>query len=314
MTTYRFTISKRHIVENTDSTAYQGDREVHKDSSTELLAQQDVSVSLALDGETKHTITLTDTPAHLEFTTDLTVGTHTIAVVPQKSPIAQTDVCVDQMFVDGHLVCATQYDFDQKVLQTDSPLRQMLAPHNHQPHDYVWWGDMYTNDSSYDLHDIFYRPNIVTDHQGEWRMTFTRTADGDLWFEQPGDVEDILWDSTAQHSYRLVRAPNRTQVDADYATYQDQTVTIRDWEAEPGADSSTTAPINMKQGTMEEEAWQGPGTYVIDSSMLVWSSDVIDIATEDASKVVVFSLNEFLTFIKGRWYHENHTVTSVTAS
>ena len=307
MTTYRFTISKRHIVENTDSTAYQGARETHPDSSTELLAQQDVSVSIKLDGETKHAITLTDTPSYLEFDADLTVGTHTIAVVPQKSPIAQTDVCVDQMFVDGHLVCATQYDFDQQVLQTDSPLRQMLALHNHQPHDYVWWGDMYANDSSYDIHDIFYRPNIVTDHQGEWRMTFTKTTDGDLWFEQLGDTGDILWDSTAQHTYRLVRAPDRTQVDADYATYQDQAATIR------ALDSSTDA-INIKQGVMEEEAWQGPGTYVIDSSMMVWSSDVIDISTEDASKMVVFSLNEFTILVKGRWYHENHTVTSVTAS
>lgn len=315
MSTYKFTINKRSVVDLEDSSPYYGDPETHADSSTEINAQKDIPVTVYLDDVEKHSVTLTDAGATLQFDADVSEGEHTIRIVPQKDPIHQTDVCVDT-FAIGDVTCVTtQYDFDSQILGTASTLRQKLSMGNAQPHNYVWYGVMRTADASTDLDGPFYRPKIVSDVQGEWQFTFTKTASGHIWTSNPGDTDDILYDSTAQHTYRFVAAYDHATVDAAYATYQNTDVLVADWH-DSSTDSSTAYySQEFKQSEIDQSPWQGPGTYELNSdNQLAYVNDTIDQSTETADRVVIFSLNEYMDFVKGRWYHDNYTVTSITVS
>jgi len=285
MSTYKFKITKRNLVEQEDSSIWLQDKETFADSSVELQAQADVDVAVYLDDVSKHTVTLTDAGATLEFTADLSDGEHTIKVVPAKSPIHQTDVCVDQILVDDQVIVMTQWDFNNQILGTTSTARQKLSDPQHQPHQYVWWGTMVTNDSSYDLVGHFYRPKIVSDHQGEWHWTFTKTSSGKIWISSPGDTDDILYDSTAQHTY--------------YACDPQQ------------AFSETTVGWGFDELDSSSAPFIGPGTYDAD---LMWVDDSWDESLESADRIVILSKTQYLQHKFNKFYYQNYTLTPITVT
>ena len=305
MSTYKFTLNKRHIMEADDSSQFAPDAWSYGDSTDEARSKQDIDVAVYLDAVLKHTVTLTDSGATLQFDADVSVGEHTIAIKAPKSPIQQTNICVDQFFIGSTLAVASHWDYNNQVSGTTSTLRQKLATHQHMPHDYVWWGAMVNNDSTLNLNNIFYRPGIVSNHQGEWHMTFTKASNGTIWISQPGDVEHILWDSTAQHTYYFVaKGTDQDTVDAAYTKYQGEHI---DDTIDSGSDSTAT------QVLLDNNRYLGPGTYKLDGNYLQNVSGSID-TTEDANNIVLVSLVEFFDAVKNHWYHRNYTVTPITVT
>lgn len=306
MSTYKFNINKRHIVAATDSSQFAATiPETHPDAETEALAQRDIDVSIYLDDVLKHTVTLTDAGATLQFDADITAGDHTIKICAPKDPIQQTDICVDQFLIGDTVCVASQWDFNNQVFGTTSTLRQKIAPHNAQPHDYVWYGHVVHNDSSLNLPGVFYRAGIVSDHQAEWHFDFTKTADGKIWMNNPGDTDHILWDSTAQHTYLFVaQGPDQTSVDAAYETYTSQE--ILNFQTN---DSSTTTTTRFEANIA---TYDGPGTYQIDGdNFFRLSNTSIDEASEDENSIVFVTLSQLLDASKQHWYHRNYTVTPI---
>lgn len=292
MSTYKFNITKRHIMQSTDSSLQAPTPETFTDAEQESLAQRDIDVSIYLDDVLKHTVTLTDAGATLQFDADITVGDHTIKICAPKDPIQQTDICVDKFLVNDTVVVASQYDFNNVIFGTASTLGQKLSLHNAQPHDYIWYGRMVNNDPSLNLDDMFYRPGIVSDHQGEWHFEFTKTASGHIWMTKTGDTTDILFDSTAQHTYHFVAASiSQSTIDSEWETYR----------VAQQADSSLSR-------------WQGPGTYTVESTALAFLNDSIDQSADDATQMVVLSEAEYNELSKGLWYHNNYTVTPITVT
>ena len=291
----------------TDSSLYAPTPETHENAEIEALAQRDIDVSIYLDDVLKHTVTLTDAGATLQFDADITAGDHIIKICAPKDPIQQTDICVDKFLVNDTVVVASQYDFNNVIFGTASTLRQKLSLHNAQPHDYVWYGRMVNNDSSLNLDGIFYRPGIVSDHQGEWHFEFTKTASGHIWMTKTGDTTDILFDSTAQHTYHFVaKGTDQTTVDTAYETHLSQTVSYTT------SDSST---VTGTQREADDMSFDGPGTYRFDSdNFLRLVSDSMDEAGEDETNIVVLTLSEHANFVKQNWYHLNYTVTPITVT
>ena len=318
MSTYKFTINKRHIVAATDSSDMASTfLETHPDAETEALAQRDIDVSIYLDDVLKHTVTLTDAGATLQFDADVSQGEHTIKICAPKDPIQSTDICVDQ-FIIGDTVCvASQWDFNNQVFGTTSTLRQKCASHNYTPHAYVWWGRVIHSDSSLDLPGPFYRAGIVSDHQAEWHMDFTRTADGKIWISQPGDTDHILWDSTAQHTYYFVgQGTDQATVDAAYVAYEDElypSVSFEDSSIVGNFTGDETEGVTRKH--VHVSLYNGPGTYQFDSNNhLNFVSASIDEASEDENNIVCLTAGEHLVALKHHWYHRNYTVTPITVS
>jgi len=319
MSTYKFDISKRHIVALEDSSQFASTiPETHPDSSTEIAAQQDIEVKVYLDDVEKHSVTLTDSGATLQFDADVSTGDHVIKIKSPKDPIAQTDICVDRFWIGTTQCVASQWDFNNQVLGTTSTLRQKVSVHNDQQHDYVWWGQVVHNDSSLDLPGPFYRAGIVSDHQAEWHFHFTRTAAGKIWTNNPGDTDHLLWDSTAQHTYYFVaKGTDQATVDAAYETYENEVVA----EHSVFDDSSTTAGTPYADSTANTRKhvhvglYEGPGTYQFDSDNdLKYVSDSIDDASEDANNIVCITAAEHGDMIKQHWYHRNYTVTPITVT
>lgn len=285
MSTYKFKLSKRYIVARDDSSAWSPDQ----DSTIDSTQQQDIAVSLYLDDELKHTVTVTDAGATLEFTQTIAQGAHTIRIVPAKDPIQHTDVCVDQLIIDDVTTQTTQWDYNNQIDGTASTLRQLLAYPNHQPHSYIWYGNTIANDSTLNLEGPFYRPTIVAAHQSEWVWDFNITASGKIWFQDSGDITDMLYDSTAQHTYYL-------------CAVTDSQETIRTWYD------------GMNDSTVESHAlYQGAGTYYIDSNnYLEQASDSVDESAEDANSVVLYSVNEHTQFTGCYQWHQNNSMTVIT--
>ena len=319
MSTYKFSISKRHIVAATDSSLFaETIAETHANAEQEALAQRDIDVAVYLDDVLKHTVTLTDAGATLQFDADVFQGDHTIKICAPKDPIQQTDICVDPFWIDANQCVTSQYNFNQSVLGTESTLRQMLCMNNSHPHNYVWWGHVVHNDSSLNLPGPFYRAGIVSDHQAEWHFDFTKTAEGKIWINNPGDVNDIMFDSTLQHTYYFVTSDDHDAVNTAYQNYLNQliinNVYLNQLAVEAGGDSSTINWEGWPPRASEEFSWEGPGTYTVDSTSLAYQSDVLDFSTEDANNIVVFTKSEYDELIKGLWYHRNYTVTPITVT
>jgi len=306
MSTYKFTIIKRHIMDASDSSQFAPSAWSYADSTDEARSKLDIDVAIYLDDALKHTVTLTDSGATLQFDADVSVGDHTIAIKAPKSPIQQTNICVDQFLIGTDTCVASQYNFNNAVLGTTSTLRQMLSLNNAQPHEHAWWGHTEANDSSLNLVGLFYRPTIVSNHQSEWHMDFTKASNGTIWINNPGDVNDIMHDSTMQHTYYFVKTDDSASVDTAYDSYL-STERLNQEVGDSTYESTTTDFI-------EGYNWQGPGTYAIDSTNLVQQNDSIDISVEDANSVVVFSLTEYNELRKGLWYHRNYTVTPITVT
>lgn len=280
MSTYKIKLSKRTQVELEDSSVWVQDAETFADSSTEISSSQDIVVKVYFDDVEKNSVTVTDSGATLQFDQDASVGAHRIRVVPDAG---LTDVCVDTILINDKTVVMTQYDFNNKILGSTSTARQMLSDGQINTHNYVWWGTMVTNDSSFDLPGVFYRPKIVSDHRGEWHWDFTKTSDNRIWCSYTGDINDILYDSTAQHTYY---ACEPQQVFANSTT---------GW-GEDELDSSSNPYI-------------GPGTYNAD---IVYVDSSWDETQESASRIVIISKSEYLQHKFNKWYHQNYTVTPIT--
>ena len=282
MSTYKIKLSKRSQVELEDSSIWVGDAEVFGDSATEIASSQDITVKVYFDDVEKNSVTVTDSGATLQFDQDASVGDHRIRVVPDAG---QTDVCVDSILIDDKTVVMTQYDFNNKILGTTSTARQVLSDGQVCTHNYVWWGTMVTNDSSYDLPGKFYRPKIVSDHRGQWHWDFTKTSNNRIWCSYTGDTNDILYDSTAQHTYYACEPQE---------IFNDTAV---GWGADE-LDSSSNPYI-------------GPGTYDAD---LIYVDSSWDETQESDSRLVIISKAEYLTFKFAKWYHANYTVKPITIS
>jgi len=286
MSTYKFKLSKRYIVARDDSSAWSPDQ----DSTIDSTQQQDIAVSLYLDDELKHTVTVTDAGATLEFTQTIAQGAHTIRIVAAKDPIQHTNVCVDQLIIDDVTTQTTQWDYNNQISGTASTLRQLSAWPNARPHSYIWYGNTITNDSTLNLEGPFYRPTIVADHQGEWVWDFNITASGKIWFQDSGDITDMLYDSTAQHTYYLC------------ATTASQDDVMDAWE-------ETDDPTPMA------DRFTSAGTYSFDSADdLVNVSDSVDESAEDANSVVLYSVSEQQEIVANHKWHQNNSITVITVT
>jgi len=287
MSTYKFKLSKRHIVSQDDSSVWSP----VEDSTIDSTQLQDIAVKLYLDDVLKHTVTVTDSGGTLEFTQNIAQGDHTIRIVCANDPIQHTDVCVDQLLIDDVETVTTQYDYNKRVLDNDSTLVQLCAYPNAQPFKHIWYGNTIANDSTFNLEGPFYRPTIVAAHQGEWVWDFNKTASGVIWFQDRGDINDILYDSTAQHTYYLC---------ADTATQDDiQSMDLGDSSSIP------TATPNK---------FLGVGTYNIDASGdLDYVSDSID-ETPSSSTMVIYTLNDYTVYDACYKWHQSNTVTAITVT
>jgi hypothetical protein len=335
MTTYKFSITKRPIMESSDSSMHVPTAETFANATDEANSNEDIDVSIYLDDVLKHSVTLTDAGATLQFDADIAAGDHTIKIVAPKDPIQQTDICVDQFFVDDSLAWATQWDFDNQILDTASTLRQKLSPHNAQPHQYVWWGRMVNNDSSLNLDNMFYRPGIVSDHQGEWHMEFTKTTDGHIWITKQGNVDDLLWDSTAQHTYYFCQASASDQdtIDSAYLSYQNTVDTGEvgvfmtdgqgtisssvDSTTVTGAGTQFLSEVNVGDRIMEGDAWdQDASLYRCIGVVASITNDTTLVLTENAS--VDKSGTEYGIMTPAQWSYFSITVddggTNVTCA
>jgi len=285
MSTYKFKLSKRYLVSQDDSSAWAPNAESYADSTSETQSKQDIDVGLYLDDVLKHTITVTDSGGTLEFTETIAQGAHTIRIVPIKDPVQYTDVCVDQLIIDDVVTVATQYDYNARVSGTASTLRQKLAYPNHKPFNYIWWGNTIANDSSLNLEGPFYRPTIVADHQSAWVWDFNITASGMIWFQDHGTITDIMYDSSAQHTYYLA------QVSSDSMDIIDNDIF-----------DSSTAP---------EDDHAGSGTYQLDSNNdFVKLSDSMDESAEDANSIVIYTVDEQVNLYNVSLWHQSNTVTA----
>jgi len=290
MSTYTFNIQKRPTV---DDSAYAHYQETFDSAKQETAAMVDVSVSVTLDGVTKHTITLGDSAADLTFDADLSTGDHVISIVPQKTPRVPTDVVVNHFSVGADTCCLTSYNFNAVINGTASTVRQLLAdPQAQWNHfdpntDHVWWGEMITVDSTYDLAGGFYRPAIVSDHAGEWQFNFTKTSAGDLWMSYHGDITSVLYDSTALHDYYFCKKPDSASEDTEslMANYYNDSTTV--------------------------QGFIGAGSYDAD---LGWLDSSLDETAEDHTRIVVVSDSEYENLLFNQWYHKNYTVTKISSS
>lgn len=303
MTKYTFKIQKRALAEDGSDPRITS-VETFDDSAEEALNKVDVEVKLYLDDVEQTSVTLGDTVTDLSMTVDLSVGSHQIRVVPQKDPIIATDVMMNQFLIDDQPAVTTQWDFNNQILGTTSTLRQKLAwpqwPSAPLAHNYIWYGSQVsTENSDYDLSGVFYRPCIVSDHQSEWHLTVTRTADGKLWINNPEDSDSILYDSTADYRYYFTRQENISKEDADAAGWyqvSDMSSLLNLYEAE-GDNSSVTGMY-----------YKGQGTYNANLEMVDIS---IDTAQESENRLVIWTFQEYNNYQYTKWYHENYSVTPI---
>ena len=290
MSTYTFNIQKRPTVDDSTYTQYQESFDSAKEANAAMV---DVSVAITLDGVTKHTITLGDSAADLTFDADLSTGDHVIRIVPQKTPTVATDVVVNSFAIGSDTCCLTTYNFNAIINGTASTVRQMLADpqaqwnNHHNNHTYVWWGEMVTVDSTYDLSGDFYRPAIVSDHAGEWKFNFTKTSDGDIWMTHYGDITSVMYDSTELHDYYFCKKPANASesLESLIANYYNDSTTV--------------------------QGFHGAGSYDAD---LVWLDSSLDETAEDDNRIVVFSETEYDNLLFNQWYHKNYTVTKISVT
>ncbi len=290
MSTYTFNIQKRPTVDDSTYTQYQESFDSAKEANAAMV---DVSVAITLDGVTKHTITLGDSAADLTFDADLSTGDHVIRIVPQKTPTVATDVVVNSFAIGSDTCCLTTYNFNAIINGTASTVRQMLADpqaqwnNHHNNHTYVWWGEMVTVDSTYDLSGDFYRPAIVSDHAGEWKFNFTKTSDGDIWMTHHGDITSVMYDSTELHDYYFCKKPANASesLESLIANYYNDSTTV--------------------------QGFHGAGSYDAD---LVWLDSSLDQTAEDDNRIVVFSETEYDNLLFNQWYHKNYTVTKISVT
>jgi len=290
MSTYTFNIQKRPTVDDSTYTQYQESFDSAKEANAAMV---DVSVAITLDGVTKHTITLGDSAADLTFDADLSTGDHVIRIVPQKTPTVATDVVVNSFAIGSDTCCLTTYNFNAIINGTASTVRQMLADpqaqwnNHHNNHTYVWWGEMVTVDSTYDLSGDFYRPAIVSDHAGEWKFNFTKTSDGDIWMTHYGDITSVMYDSTELHDYYFCKKPANASesLESLIANYYNDSTTV--------------------------QGFHGAGSYDAD---LVWLDSSLDQTAEDDNRIVVFSETEYDNLLFNQWYHKNYTVTKISVT
>ena len=291
MSTWKINLSKRYTVDTTQSDLADY-VESFKDSSTEILSTNDIEVKVYVDDVLKDTKTVGNSGATLTWSQTLSQANHTIRIVPDKSG-AFTDVRIDNILIDDVQTVATQYNYNTAIGAGTSTARQLLADpvakvKNTSADDWsytLWWGNMVTNDSTYDLPGPFYRPAIVSEHQGEWHFNFDVNSNNTISFSATGDIADVMYDSTRQHTYMLAKKP----------TWQDP---LGDGWGGNETDSSSSDYV-------------GPGTY---SEELIYVDAVVDESTENANRVVVLSFQDYLYLKFNLWYHANNTMTPITVS
>jgi len=281
MTTYKFNISKKSQAIALDPTSRMSD-----DATA---GTDDIDVTVYLDDVSKHTATVTDSGATLQFTADLSQGDHTIRIKPDAT--GTTTICVDEIIIDDKKVVATKWDYNNQILGTTSTARQTLArPHAEYDSTYVWFGNINNTDNSLDLAGPFYRPSVSPLLGGEWAWTFTRTSAGKLHMAYTGDVDHPLWDSTENHEYLFVNEM--------VSTFGRESLAEWPYVIESPLDSSTIE-------------YRGPGTYNAD---LAWVSDNVSTQHENANALVIFNQGEWAEYNWNKHWYMSNSLTPVTTS
>ena len=197
MSTYKITVSK-------NSTASAEDEHIaFVDSDT---GTADVDVTLWVDDQEIHAVTLTDAGACLEYTGTLSEGYHTIKVVPEAGK--PTDVHIDRVLIDDSVVVGSQYLMDTRIFGKagDFLWSKCCVPfRSPKGTDHVWWGTVYSADYTVESNTTYYRPHIVTDLGEWWEWSFSVTAAGHIHW-QYDDSDSILYDSTENHHHYAAKS------------------------------------------------------------------------------------------------------------
>jgi hypothetical protein len=197
MSVYKFLISKNNIAKDSDSNITYDDTN----------GGEDVSVTLTVNGTVIHAVTLGDAGAVLQYTGTLAAGFHTVKIQPEAGK--PTDIRIDKVLIDDHVVVASQYKLDTRIFGAASDyLRFKACPPFRATKgntDYVWWGDVYKADYTIGSRTEHYRPHLVTDLGEWWEWSFTVTSNGHIhWTVDNSD--SILYDSTENMNFYAAKS------------------------------------------------------------------------------------------------------------
>lgn len=264
MSTYKFFLTKNNIASASDEHITYDDAD----------GDQDVNVTLNVNGTDIHAVSLTDSGAVLQYTGTLGEGYHTVKITPEAGK--PTDVRVDKVSIDDHTVVGSQYLMDTRIFGASFDFfryKSCVPFRSPKGNDYVWWGDIYNADFTQKSHATHYRPHIVTDLGEWWQWSFSINSNGHLHWECC-DTDSLLYDSTENHNYYAAKSTLYN----DSATY-------------PQVDASQI-PTDSTYGS-----WLGFGSY--DNFLVFYSDEEV----EDSTRMTMNSESEWQS---AAWYYLNY--------
>ena len=196
MSTYKFLISKNNIAAAADEHITYNDAD----------GDQDVDVTLTVNGTEIHAVTLGDAGACLQYTGTLAAGFHIVKIQPEAGK--PTDIRIDKVLIDDHVVVASQYKLDTRIFgkAQDFLKYKACAPfRTPKGSDHVWWGEVWNADYSVISNTTWYRPHVVTDTGQWWEWSFSVTSNGHIHWTVD-DSDSILHDSTENHVYYAAKS------------------------------------------------------------------------------------------------------------
>jgi len=335
MTKIAFEISKNTIASQTDPMVHLAD-----DST----AHADTMAKLWLDDQLVASVTVTDEGGHLEYTTDLAVGDHTLEIRSQRGD--STDIHIDRMLIDDRRVMPTQYRFREVIFGEQSSLREkMCVPYvQHCGHgNYLWWGQRYSDDGA--MIGTHYRAHLVSDHGWNWRWNFTVKEDGTVYWTHTPDPSDANYDSTQHNPCYLTAVTVETEMDwgtiksqflEDYldlyaAAYagSDDVINTDDstqfvlkiayggnhpdtpygaaWQV---VDDDSSYLINQQGEAISVGTWQGPGVYNHD---LIWVNGESE-TSDNLSNVVLNDFPDYTMCVIYKWWQASYPITPITVT
>lgn len=275
MSTYKFLISKNNIAAATD------EHITYDDTN----GGEDVDVTLWVNDEEIHTVTLPDAGACLQYTGTLSEGYHTVKIQPEAGK--PTDIRIDQVLIDDNIVVGSQYKIDTRIFGKafDYFKYECCAPFRSPKHtDHVWWGEVYSSDYTKKSNTTYYRPHVVTDVGEWWQWSFSVNSAGQLhWTVDESD--SLLWDSTDNFCYYAGKSLLN-----DSATYP-----VCDSEAV--AQWITDQHVNLQ---VDAPSWQGAGVY--DSALVYVNDSTVswDLGVESETLTTLYTQQEYHDAV---WYN-----------
>ena len=263
MSTYKFIVSKNNIAQASDEHITYVDAD----------GDQDVDVTLWVNDQEIHAVTLTDAGASLVYTGTLSEGYHTVKIQPEAGK--PTDIRIDQVLIDDNILVGSQYLLDTRIFgQADDFGQYKCCVPFRSPKgtDHVWWGQVYDSDYTVVSNTTHYRPHVVTDKGQWWEWSFSVTSNGHIHWSVD-ETDSILYDSTENNCYY---AGKSFLNDSTVYPYFDLDA-VSSWLSNSlsAVDSSTAVPFFV-----------GPGVYgldfinIEDMAMPVYDYDKITLLTE----------------------------------